>query len=269
MEAGVLRRGVKWGLGLGLLLSPSAALAGAWTLPANTGQASVTATMSSASAAFDTSGVVQPTPRYNKFELQGWLEYGLTDRFTGILAPGLQHVDIAAPTDASRTGLGYAEFGGRYSLFQGQSWVTSGQVTLRVPGTNDTSNPAAIGYTDVETDVRGLFGANFAFYGMPAFVDVEIAQRFRAGAPPNEFRGDFTFGVQPAERWLLLAQSFNVISEGPGSPPFASYQYYKLQLSAVYAFTKSWSMQFGGFTTYAGRNALQENGLVLGAGYRF
>ena len=256
-------------LGLGLLLSPSAALAGAWTLPADTGQVSVTATTSQATGAFDNSGVVHGTPRYSKTELQGWLEYGVTDRFTGIVAPGLQHVDIAAPNDASRTGLGYTEFGGRYKLLEGQSWVTSAQVTTRLPGTNDTSNPAAIGYTGVETDMRGLFGATFAVYGMPAFVDVEFAQRFRAGAPPNEFRADFTFGLQPAERWMVLAQSFNVISEGAGSSPFSNYQYYKLQLSAVYSLTKSLSVQVGGFTTYAGRNALQENGLVLGGWYRF
>jgi protein XagA len=251
------------------LLSSSAAFAGAWTLPAGSGQLNVTGTLSSATGTFDNSGSVQSSPRYNKFELQGWLEYGVTDRFTGILAPGFQHIDIAQPADASRTGLGYTEFGGRYSLFQGPSWVGSGQVTLRIPGTNETSNPAAIGYTGVETDVRALFGTSFSVYGLPGFVDLQVAQRFRAGGPPNEFRADFTFGVQTAPRWMLLAQSFNVISEGSGSPPFASYNYYKFQLSALYELTKSWSVQVGGFTTYAGHNALQENGLVLGAWYRF
>jgi hypothetical protein len=250
-------------------LAPSAALAGAWTLPAGTGQATVSGTMSSADRAFDTSGALQPVPRYNKFELQGWIEYGLTDRFTAIVAPGLQHVDIAAPADAQRTGLGYTEWGGRYSLLQGTSWVFSGQATMRLPGTNDISNPAGIGYTGIETDLRALFGTSFAVYGMPAFLDLQFAQRFRAGGPPNEFRADATFGIRPAERWLLLAQSFNVFSEGPGSPPFASYEYFKLQLSAIYALAPAWSVQAGGFTAYAGRNALQENGLVLGVWHRF
>jgi hypothetical protein len=269
VEARVSKRCVEWRLGLVLLLSPSAALAGAWTLPAGTGQVTITTTMSTATRAFDTSGMLQPTARYNKIEPQGWLEYGLTDRFTGIVAPGLQHIDIASPTDAQRTGLGYTEFGGRYSLLQGNSWVFSGQATMRVPGTNETSNPAAIGYTGAETDVRALFGNSFTVYGMPAFVDLQLAQRFRAGEPPNEFRADATFGIRPSERWMVLAQSFNVISEGAGSPPFSSYEYFKLQLTALYALTPSWSVQFGGFSTYAGRNALQENGLVLGAWYRF
>lgn len=225
--------------------------------------------MSSAGGAFDPSGVVQAAARYNKFELQGWFEYGLTDRLTAIVAPGLQHVDIAAPNDSQRTGLGYTEFGGRAALLQGNSWVASGQATMRVPGTNDTSNPAAIGYTGVETDLRALFGATFAVYGMASFVDLQLAQRFRAGAPPDELRIDATLGIRPAERWLVLAQSFNVISEGGGSPPFARYEYFKLQLSAIYALTPALSLQVGGFSTYAGRNALQENGGVLGLWYRF
>jgi hypothetical protein len=188
---------------------------------------------------------------------------------TVIASPGLQHVDIASPTDARRTGLGYTELGGRYRVLQADSWVLSGQATVRVPGTNDTSNAAAIGYTGVETDIRGLIGYGFALRGLPAFVDLQLAQRFRAGGPPNELRADATLGLQVAPQWLLMAQSFNVVSEGGGSAPFASYEYYKLQLSAVYALTAAVSLQLGGFTTYAGRNALQENGMVFGAWYRF
>jgi hypothetical protein len=262
----VLKRCV--GVGLCVLASPCAAFAGAWTLPQGGGQALLTTTASTANSAFDGSGL-NPTARYNKLELQGLLEYGITDQLTVIGAPGLQHVDIAAPTDARRTGLGYTEFGGRYRLLQAESWVLSGQATMRVPGTNATSNPAAIGYTGVETDIRGLFGYGFKLRAMPAFVDLQVAQRFRAGGPPNELRADATFGLQAAPQWLLLAQSFNVVSEGAGSVPFASYAYYKLQLSAVYSLTAAVSLQLGGFTTYAGRNALQENGVVFGAWYRY
>jgi hypothetical protein len=251
-----------------VLAAPGAALGGAWTLPQGSGQAVLTVTASSANSAFDGSGLT-PTPRYNKLEMQGLIEYGITDRFTVMAAPGLQHVDIDAPTDARRTGLGTTELGGRYRLLQADSWVVSGQATLRLPGTNDTSNPAAIGYTGVETDIRGLVGYGFALRGLPAFVDLQLAQRFRSSGPPDELRADATFGLQVAPQWLLLAQSFNVVSEGAGAAPFASYAYSKLQLSAVYSLTAAVSLQFGGFTTYAGRNALQENGVIFGAWYRY
>jgi hypothetical protein len=252
-----------------MLALPQAALAGAWTLPEGTGQVVVTDTASQASRAFDSSGKLQSTPRYSKEELQVLMEYGVSDWLTAIVMPGLQHVDIAAPVDARRTGLGYTEFGARGRLAQGADWVISGQGTVRVPGTLDTANPAAIGYTGVEVDVRGLFGYSFAAFGMPAFVDVQLAQRFRTGGPPNEARVDLTLGLRTAQQWLLLAQSFNVWSEGSGSVLFPQYDYHKLQFSVLYQLNVQWSLQAGLFTTYAGSNALQENGLVLGVWYRF
>lgn len=189
---------------------------------------------------------------------------------TAIVNPGLQHVDIAPPTNAERTGLGYTEFGGRYQFMEDQSWVVSGQATLRVPGTDQTLNPAAIGYTDVEADFRVLLGHSFMLGDMPAFFALEAAERARTGGAPSEARFDATLGVNVSPRWLLLAQSFNVISEGSGSSIFGgSYEYYKLQLSAVYRLTPVWSLQGGGYTTYAGRNALQENALLFGIWHKF
>lgn len=264
----------RW-VGLGLLAAidasacQTAAFAGAWTLEEGQGYGFVTGTASQGSAVFDGSGKQQPFPRYSKDELQALIEYGVTNWFTAIISPSLQHVDIAAPVDASRSGFGYTDLGGRVRLWTNGAWVVSGQATLRVPGTFDKSNVAAIGYTDPEIDIRGLVGYSFAIGALPAFVDAQIAQRFRLGGPPDEFRADFTFGIRPQERWLLLAQSFNVVSEGAGTWGYASFGYYKFQLSAVYALTPTLSLQAGGYTTYAGRNALQENGLVLGAWVKF
>jgi protein XagA len=263
----VLKRCV-WFL-FGLLSAPSAAWAGAWTLPQGTGQWFATITASEANNYFNGSGLAS-TPRYDKDEAQVLVEYGLTDRLTAIVDPGIQHVDIGAPTSAARTGLGYTEFGARYGFVEDPTWVFSGQATLRLPGTTETSNPAAVGYTDVEADLRLLLGHNFKLADMPAFFDVEVAERVRTGGYPSEFHADATLGVKVFPRWLLLAQSFNVISEGSGVSIFGgSYEYYKLQLSAVYELTPTWSLQGGGYTTYAGLNALQENGLIFGVWHQF
>jgi hypothetical protein len=257
-------------LAIALILAPAQALAGAWTLDANTGQIIVTATPSQATQAFDGSRNIESTPRYTKFELQALLEYGLTDRFTFMLAPGFQHIDVAAPDSGSRTGQGYTDIGGRYQFIKGNDWVFSGQMELRAPGTNQTANPAAIGYTDPELDMRALFGKSFTVNGLASFIDLEIAQRFRFGDPPSEFRFDATFGIRTSPKWQFLLQSFNVISEGSGSSDlWTSYDYSKLQLSAVYSLTPALSIQVGAFTTFSGRNALQENGLVTALSYKF
>jgi hypothetical protein len=256
-------------VGIGLIGSTGTAFAGAWTLDANTGALIMTATAMQANTAFNGNNKLQPIPRYSKDEAQALIEYGVTNWFTAIFQPSLQHVDISAPFNAARTGLGYTDIGGRARLWSDGSWVVSAQAVIRIPGTRDTSNVAAIGYTDPEIDLRGLVGYSFKAGTLPAFVDLQIAQRFRLGGPPDEFRTDVTFGIRPAEKWLVLMQSFNVISEGTGSWAFASYNYHKFELSAVYALTSELSLQFGGYSTYWGRNALQENGLVLGAWYKF
>jgi hypothetical protein len=250
-------------------MCPSNATAGAWTLGAGEGQVVVTGTLSAADRAFDDAGSLQSIPRYDKSELQALIEYGATDRLTLMAAPSLQHVDIAAPVDAQRTGLGFSDFGARYRFLQEDSWVLSGQTTLRVPGTFQKANPAAIGYTDPELDIRALLGYAFPTTMGPAFFDAQLAHRARFGAQPSEVHADLTVGVRPLPDWLLLAQSFNVWSEGGGGPGFTSYDYYKFQLSAVYAVTPAWSLQIGGFSTYAGHNALRENGIIVGSWHKF
>lgn len=253
----------------GLLLVPAVARAGAWTWPQGTGQIVTGIAASTSTNVFDASGSLVATPRYDKVDMDALLEYGLTDQLTVIFQPGLQHIDIAAPTNAERTGLDYTDVGGRYRLWQNGDWVLSGQALLEIPGTTNTGNSAAVGYTDIEADFRVLLGHNFMLGTIPAFADVEVAQHQRSGGAPDEFRADGTIGVQIAPRWMLLGQSFNVISEGAGSPVFGSYDYFKVQLSAVYALTPTWSLQGGGFTTYAGTNALQENGAIFTVWHRF
>jgi hypothetical protein len=263
------RAGLQLIIATGLMGYATAASAGAWTLDEGTGHLIVGGTAMQSSRVFTTGSDLRPIPHYNKDEAQALIEYGLTNWFTAMFAPSLQHVDIAAPFNAARSGLGYTDLGGRVKVWSDASWTVSGQVLLRIPGTRDTTNLAAIGYTDPEVDLRGLVGYSFKAGTMPSFVGVELAQRFRIGGPPDEFRTDITFGVNVTDRWLMLAQSFNVISEGAGTWGFGSFAYHKLQLSAVYALTPRLSLQLGGYSTYWGRNALQENALVTGVWARF
>jgi hypothetical protein len=265
----VSRIGAKLLLLLSTCLISHVANAGAWLAPEGHGQLVVTGSASAATEAFDSGGSPKSTPRYSKTELQALMEYGVTNWLTAIALPSLQHVDIAAPADASRTGAGNSEFGARGRIMQQDNWVLSAQGTVRVPGTFDNGNPAAVGYTGFDVDLRALFGASFVLGGLPTFVDVQLAQRFRTGGPPSEARLDLTLGLRTAPQWLLLMQQFNVVSEGAGRAPLTSNNYHKLQMSVVYDLAPQWSLQGGAFTTFAGRNALQENGLITGVWYRF
>lgn len=263
------RAGLRCFIATGLMSYATTAFAGAWLQDEGKGELLLGNTAMQASQYFTTGSALQQIPHYNKDEAQALVEYGVTPWFTAIFQPSFQHVDIDPPFGGRRTGLGYTDLGGRAKIWSDESWVVSGQVVVRFPGTFDKVNPAAIGYYDPEVDVRGLVGHSFKVADLPSFIDVELAQRFRIDGPPDEVRADITFGIRPIDKWLLLAQSFNVISEGAGTWGYGSYGYYKAQLSAVYSVTDALSLQLGGYSTYWARNALQENGLVVGAWLRF
>jgi hypothetical protein len=263
------RMGLRFIIAVGLMSYATTAFAGAWTLDEGTAQWLFTGTAMQASRIFTTGSDLRPISHYDKDEAQALIEYGVTNWFTAMFAPSLQHVDIAPPFGGDRSGLGYTDLGGRVRVWSDESWVVSGQLLFRIPGTYDNTNPAAIGYTDPEVELRGLVGYSFKVGTLPSFIDVELAQRFRINGPPDEFRTDVTLGVNVTDKWLLLAQSFNVTSEGAGTWGFGSFGYYKVQMSAVYAVTTKLSVQLGGYSTYWGRNALQENGLVTGVWYKF
>lgn len=265
-----LQSGISRCLAIGLLAAPGSSFAAAWTFDARHGQAIVTATPSRASEAFDTSRTLSKTTRYQKIDVQTLMEYGLTNRLTLILSPGLQHVEIGTGAGSRSGDPYYVEAGARYRFVKSGNWVLSGQTTVRWAGNSGgTANATPVDDTGTEIDIRGLFGYAFSFAHRPSFIDVQVGHRFRSGNEPDEVHADVTFGIRPSPKWLLLAQSFNVISEGAGRPGFPSYDYLKFQPSVVYQLTKRAALQVGGFTTFTGRHSIQENGVVLGAWYKF
>jgi hypothetical protein len=252
-----------------LAVFPGTAHAGAWLQPKGKGILILSGTMLSSGSAFDDGGGSFDVPRYNKFELGGWLEYGLTDHFTAILQPQFRSVSIAGPTDASHSGLGYTGVGARIGLWSNESSVISFQSLLRIPGSSDENDPAEAGSTQVEEDIRLLYGRSFLLGAWPAFLDTEFAYRFRGGGAPDEIRSDVTFGVRPRPDLMLMAQSFSTFSQGNARGFYDVGWEWKAAASVVWDFTPEWSVQVGGIATLAGENTLRERGGFVALWKRF
>jgi hypothetical protein len=245
------------------------ARAGAWLQARGHGLLILTSTMLSSGRAFDAGGNPVDIPRYNKFTLGAWLEYGLTDRFTLVLRPQLRSVSIAAPIDASHTGAGNTAIGARIGLWSNEESVFSLQSLTRIPGSRDEDDPAQAGSTDTEIDLRALYGHSFSLGAWPAFLDTEFAYRFRGGGASDEIHSDVTFGVRPRPDLMLMAQSFNTFSYGKAEDLYVTGWEHKLALSAVWDFTRNWSVQAGFTATIAGSNTLQERGYFTALWKRF
>lgn len=255
-------------LALLALVLPAPAWASAWTQPQGQGQIIVTGVYSNSTRGYDSDGNTIDIGDYEKVEAYVLAEYGLTDELTLIVNPSFRHVGIEGP-GGNTTGLGYTEIGARYRIAEGNGWVVSLQGTARIPGTKRRDSLAQVGNTDAEYDLRALVGHGFRLGGMDAFMDIQGSYRLRDGDPPNEYRADITFGIRPAERVQLIAQSFNTISDGAGEGVFPSYRYHNAQLSVVYDLDERLSLQLGGIATLGGENALRERGVIAGLWYRF
>ncbi|MDQ0503509.1 hypothetical protein [Xanthobacter agilis] len=262
-------------LGLCLLLAVAiparAAFAGAWTLRGGEGQSILQSTAVHSGSEFGPSSHLYDSRPYDKVEVTLVFEYGLTDWLTVIAAPQVLSISLGDPYPATYNGPGYMDAGARVRLWQQDGLVVSTQVVGRLPGTGNSSSAAAVGYDDPELDLRLLAGWSFTLWGRPTYVDAQLAQRLRFGDPPDELHLDLTLGVRLAERWQVLAQSFNVMSEGAGAGPYfdVSYEYYKFQLGAAYDWSAAMTVQAAFVRTWLARNAPEENGLVLSALYRF
>lgn len=252
------------------VLPPRTAAAGAFTLEPGETKIFATATLNSGDHYFDREGKLTSRARYRKRELQAYAEHGLFDGFTVFGATGLQKISVKGAAGDGHEGLGRSELGGRLRVYQKDGWIASLQSSGVIAGMKENDKLAAVGESDDQFDLRGLVARSFELFGKPAFVDFGAGYRFRSGDPSNEIRLDATFGIRPAPRWQLLAQSFNTLGTAEWRGPYPLKQrIYKLQGAALYDLTENLSLVGAAFFTPAGRDALDERGATLGIGLRF
>jgi protein XagA len=254
---------------LALLAHAPQALAGAWTLPEGLGQTIVTSTFMSGDRMFTASGRLIPVREYSKFELTPFAEYGITDWLTAVVSTSILTAAVAGRPDDRYSGLGHTEIGARARFAESDWGAASVQASARLPGALDARDPAQMGNTEPEFDMRVLAGTGFPIGDWLGFVDAQLAYRWRGGALPDEYRLDLTAGVRPRPDWLWMLQSFNVVSAGRWPGVYRQARHHKLQASIVHDLDAKWSVQAGVLGTVAGRNALQERGGILAVWARF
>ena len=259
---------------LGVANSGTRVLAGAWTFEKGTGQIIASGEWTQNNPAPLSATLDPKTAKYVKRAIRAYGEYGVTDWLTLVFQPEFVNQHLSAPNPAGYGGAGYSRIGARTRVFRTDSLVISveGQFALPAPsdhGSDGSLNRAQAGNTGPETDWRINAGYAFSILSKSAFIDVSAGYRTRGGRPADEWRGDVTLGVRPTPRWLMLIQLFNRISNGAGAPGFPYNSSSKLQVSAVYALTPSWSLQAGLVQTVMSHRSGYETGCIGGLWYKF
>jgi len=247
---------------LALLLSVTAAQGGAWTLRRGHWQVFTATTQSSAGMSFDSHGrAVLPTG-FNKLLVQNCIEYGLTDYLTLFATPDyvMAHVQQAALA-AERVHNSSFEGGARL-LLEGRHGKLSLQGSYKTAGAFDLS-VSANHASGRQIELRLLYGTSFKLLGRDGFIDFQAGQRWIAAPRPNETPVDLTAGLWITRNWMVMAQSFNIISAGDARPPYTYYRSHKIELSLVQKLSRHWSLQLGAFYSPAGQNALVERGVQV------
>ncbi|MFD1701812.1 hypothetical protein ACFSCV_02235 [Methylopila henanensis] len=254
-----------------MLAGLSSARAGAFTLPEGELKLFAVAFVQEGDQYFDRNGRPQPRDHFLKRELQLFGEYGWTDALTLFAAASLQDISVRGEARSRRTGLGRMELGFRRRLYSNDGWIVSAQASGLVSGARSSDDLAAIGETDDQVDIRALVARSFEAFGGHGFVDLQAGYRARFGDPADEARFDATLGWRRSgSRWQWLAQSFNTFGLSRWNGPYPLRQrIHKLQTGALYDLTAALSLYAAAFTTPAGRDALDERGLVLGLSCRF
>ncbi|MDO8839559.1 MAG: hypothetical protein Q7V31_11585 [Parvibaculum sp.] len=243
--------------------------AGGRPLAPGDGELIVSAIRTTADERYDANGTKQWKPRYTKYEIAPYAEYGLTEWLTlvGEIAWASEKTDFFGIEFEDR-GFTRLKAGGRVALgtWNDAHFSVQPLATLHLAG--DTNDPAATGSGDIDTELALIVAQNDTLLGIDIFTVQEVGYRYRDRDRPDEVRADITLGLKPWPGIMLLAKSLNTVATRP-TPAGQSFQSGKVALSLVYDITSDCALEAGIERSVFGRNAIVEDGLRLAVWYRF
>jgi len=251
------------------LIIAAEAWAGAFMMPEGQGQMIAGVGYIEATRTFTTGNKTVPTPAFRQVEASAYVEYGLTDWLTLVVAPTLARMHGGEP-GVTYTGSDESAIGARLPLYRDDVRVVSVQALAEpgFPGAGGTAAAATLGGPDAwAADVRAQYGQAFQALGGEGFVDIEPSVRLRGGGWPTETHLDVTLGLRPKPRIMVLLQDFTErAASGPRAPATL---FTKIAISLVYDIAPAWSLQAGGLIVPVGRNAGREVGPLAALWHRF
>ena len=252
---------------LSSIIATSAAHAspGAWNQPEGKGQLIATASYLRTEERFDTQGRRAAQPAYTQYELNPYVEYGLTREWTVGANLFLQR---AATSANSSFGLGDSEFFIRRQLWRTDTYAFSLQPLLKLPSPAPGKTPA-LGSRTPDIGLSTLSGVNFRAFGRNHYAELESGYRHRFGAAGDQMRLNATLGLSITDTLTLMPQMFQTwraqkaIAPVFTQSPRDDYALSRAQISALYTLNETTRLQAGAFQHIAGRNAGAGGGAFL------
>lgn len=272
-----------------LLLPPPQALAGAWTQPEGRGQLILNHFYYSSDAFFDADGQRQSQPRFDKFEINPYLEYGISDDWTIGASLFAHYVTQETRTEtgsgvtlsghSDNVGLGNSEIFARWQLYRGGRAAIALQPLVKLPALYARNRLPKAGSEAFDAELSLLGGYGFDGWGRAHYIDTRLGYRHRFSAGlEDQLRADLKLGLRLNRALSLIPElSATLAFNGNTDTTFTQdgqndYDLLKLGLAAQYELhdlAPGAFVQLGGFAHVAGRNAGEGYGLLLATGFNF
>lgn len=262
-----------------LAVSATTSFAGAWTAPKYGFYEKLAFNFYYSNDTFDKTGSRVDTANNGKFSdynISNYFEFGLTDELTVINS--LTYKWLEDDNDLRRTkgyGLGDVDLGVRYKLMDNTIGVVSSQALVKIPGPYDRNDPLPLGNGQFDGELRLLYGRTL-YPLIPAYGNVEIGYRWRAGDPSDEFRYLVEFGVDVTKSLYgrLKLDGIYSIDNGnkfadDGNPTTTNnFDLGKLEVTAGYKIAPAWGVEFTVTPSLYGQNTAAGTNFALGFYYK-
>lgn len=209
---------------------------------------------------------------YRKYELNPYIEYGLSDRLTvgaNIFLDKVSQYDTTSSQNRTNLGIGDSEFFARSQIWKKDGLVFSAEPMIKLPSPDSRSDSPQIGSDKFEAGLSFSGGYGFKAWELDHFIDISTGYRHRFGTPHDQFKLSATAGFSVTKQIVITTQLFSTLrTDKSASPAFTQssiddYDLTKLQISAAYKIDDKLSLQLGVFDHIYGRNVGSGGGTIF------
>jgi len=244
----------------------SLAFAGAWNQRAGEGQVISTSAWGHASQIFDDDYNAIPLRGFTKSETRLYIEQGVTDWLTFVGNGGFQTLNFRdGDSRFDFEGLDDIEIGAQLKTYSREGLATSVRLSYVIDSRLDNQVIDILSGGD-KFEARGLIGQSRETLLGDFFYDAQIALRTEAFDKVDQTQAALTLGYKPTQRWLLMVQSYAIVSAAETVDGFRVPEQLEVSshISIARQFKPGRYIQLGAGQTIFGRNIVKERSLFIG-----
>lgn len=262
-----MRRAGHSSLFIALFFYAGNAWSGAWLQPEGKGMAIGQATYFASEAYFDRSSNKTVQPRYQKYEFQPYIEYGLSPSIT---VGGSAYLQQAYQSGTSNIGLADPELFLRTPLWKDDKNILSLQPLIKFPSRFSKDQSPRGGSASTDAEISLLYGRNIHLFGAQDYADARIGYRHRGNGLHDQWRADIVLGLALAEKWQITPAIRAVKATAiPAATTFSEdgaqdYDLIKFELGTHYSIAPKRTVSLTAFDHADGRQTGDGAGVTLG-----